>query len=94
MLQSDAISVLSLTKKRYCGTKNDITGQKTISRDKKYGWITGNIVFMSPCYRPIKAQVCDNPIYYMSIEIYVKYSAGIKFVFHCILYFSHVKFVV
>ena len=27
----------------------------------------------------------------MSIEIYVKYSAEIKFVFHCILYFSHVK---
>ena len=33
-------------------------------------------------------------IYYMSIEIYVKYSAEIKFVFHCILYFSHVKKVV
>ena len=33
-------------------------------------------------------------IYYMSIEIYVKYSAEIKFVFHCLLYFSHVKFVV
>ena len=32
--------------------------------------------------------------YYMSIEIYVKYSAEIKFVFHCILYFSHVKKVV
>ena len=30
----------------------------------------------------------------MSIEIYVQYSADIKFVFHCILYFSHVKFVV
>ena len=30
----------------------------------------------------------------MSIEIYVKYSAEIKFVFHCILYFSHVKKVV
>ena len=33
-------------------------------------------------------------LYYMSIEIYVKYSAEIKFVFHCILYFSHVKKVV
>ena len=33
-------------------------------------------------------------IYYMSIEIYVKYWAEIKFVFHCILYFSHVKKVV
>ena len=32
--------------------------------------------------------------YYMSIEIYVKYWAEIKFVFHCILYFSHVKKVV
>ena len=35
-----------------------------------------------------------NKFYYMSIEIYVKYSAEIKFVFHCILYFSHVKKVV
>ena len=33
-------------------------------------------------------------IYFMSIEIYVYYSAEIKFVFHCILYFSHVKKVV
>ena len=33
-------------------------------------------------------------IYYMSIEIYVKYSAEVKFVFHCILYFSDVKKVV
>ena len=38
--------------------------------------------------------VKENSIYYMSIEIYVKYSAEIKFVFHCILYFSHVKKVV
>ena len=30
----------------------------------------------------------SNSFYYMSIEIYVKYSAEIKFVFHCILYFS------
>ena len=39
-------------KKRYRGTKNDITGQKTISRD---------ISFL--CHRVIvliKAQVCDN----------------------------------
>ena len=39
-------------KKRYRGTKNDIAGQKTISRDKND--ITGHIVFMSPCYRPDK----------------------------------------
>ena len=36
----------------------------------------------------------ERDVYYMSIEIYVKYSAEIKFVFHCILYFSHVKKVV
>ena len=36
----------------------------------------------------------NKSLYYMSIEIYVKYSAEIKFVFHCILYFSHVKKVV
>ena len=35
-----------------------------------------------------------NVIYYMSIEIYVKYAAEIEFVFQCILYFSHVKKVV
>ena len=35
-----------------------------------------------------------NTFYYTSIEIYVKYLAEIKFVFHCILYFSHVKKVV
>ena len=42
-------------KKRYRGTKNDITGQKTISRD---------ISFL--CHRVIaliKAQVCDNKSY-------------------------------
>ena len=42
-------------KKRYRGTKNDITGQKTISRD---------ISFL--CHRVIaliKAQVCDKYIY-------------------------------
>ena len=33
-------------KKRYRGTKNDITGQKND--------ITGHIVFMSPCFRPDK----------------------------------------
>ena len=33
-------------KKRYRGTKNDITGQKND--------IAGHIVFMSPCYRPDK----------------------------------------
>ena len=42
-------------KKRYRGTKNDITGQKTISRD---------ISFL--CHRVIaliKAQVCDKQLY-------------------------------
>ena len=38
--------------------------------------------------------ICGLNLYYMSIEIYVKYWAEIKFVFHCILYFSHVKKVV
>ena len=50
-------------KKRYRGTKNDITGQKTISRD---------ISFL--CHRVmalIKAQVCDKSIYLPSIDIYV-----------------------
>ena len=37
---------------------------------------------------------CMFIFYYMSIEIYVKYSGEIKFVFHYILYFSHVKKVV
>ena len=48
ILQSDGIFVLS-------GTKNDIAGQKND--------ITGYIVFMSPCYRLIKAQVCDKQLY-------------------------------
>ena len=39
-------------------------------------------------------EVEHTKFYYMSIEIYVKYSAEIKFVFHCILYISHVKKVV
>ena len=42
-------------KKRYRGTKNDITGQKTISRD---------ISFL--CHRviaQIKVQVCDKQLY-------------------------------
>ena len=54
-LQSDAIFVLRRDKKRYRGTKNDITGQKTISRD---------ISFL--CHRVIaliKAQVCDKICY-------------------------------
>ena len=52
VLQSDAIFVLS-------GTKNDIAGQKTISRD---------ISFL--CHRVIaliKAQVCDKYIYIYTI---------------------------
>ena len=48
-------------KKRYRGTKNDITGQKTISRD---------ISFL--CHRVIaliKAQVCDNAFYRSRYDI-------------------------
>ena len=58
-------------KKRYRGTKNDITGQKTISRD---------ISFL--CHRVIaliKAQVCDKYIYtYVYMCIYIL-EAAIKF---------------
>ena len=54
ILQSDAIFVLS-------GTKNDITGQKTISRD---------ISFLCHCViAQMKAQVCD-------IYIYILYDIG------------------
>ena len=48
-------------KKRYRGTKNDIAGQKTISRD---------ISFL--CHRVIariKAQVCDNICYQSNVVI-------------------------
>ena len=53
-------------KKRYRGTKNDITGQKTISRD---------ISFL--CHRVIaliKAQVCDKTVYqHGKCFIFLKY---------------------
>ena len=50
-------------KKRYRGTKNDITGQKTISQD---------ISFL--CHRVIaliKAQVCDKYIYQKVVHLLV-----------------------
>ena len=61
ILQSDAIFVLS-------GTKNDIAGQKTISRTKNdftgQQTISRDISFL--CHRIIaliKAQVCDKQFY-------------------------------
>ena len=73
-------------KKRYRGTKNDITGQKTISRD---------ISFL--CHRVIaliKAQVCDKQLYQHEWklekrEIVWKHDARRAECFHTISSFSN-----
>ena len=73
-------------KKRYRGTKNDITGQKTISRD---------ISFL--CHRVIaliKAQVCDKQLYQHEWklekrEIMWKHDARRAECFHTISSFSN-----
>ena len=72
MLQSDAIFVLSRT-------KNDIAGQKTISRDEKRYHGTYRFYFIAP----IKAQVCNKYIYilYMQYCIYCNRPINIKFSF-------------